>query len=224
MHRSHVLVAGVALALLLVGSTPGLAADGPALMVKLGSTGAGVDLCLPAGDGLAVRLGIAAASITINRTSGDVDYRYDAKPLVGSVLLDFYPTRGVFHLTGGAIYNGIKVDGRAQLTDTKTYHIGNGTYTGSQLGHLDGTADFNTLAPYLGFGWGNPGRRSTGWGVTFDVGAFYQGSPKVTLKATNPLGLPGVDDNVKLEQQKVASDLASYKVYPVVSLAVGYRF
>jgi hypothetical protein len=59
------------------------------------------------------------------------------------------------------------------------------------------------------------------------LGAFYQGSPKVGLKATfvNPaLVPPTFAADLEAERQKTEDDLKNYKVYPVLAFGVSYRF
>ena len=124
--------------------------------------------------------------------------------------------------------------GKATLTakpNAAGQYTFNGTqYDGTYVGSFTGELKFNSTAPYLGIGWGNPVAKGKGWGFVTDVGVLFQGSPKVssTVTCTQAAVTAGVCPTM---QQSVAdgatqleSDLKNYKYYPVISIGVSYQF
>lgn len=85
-------------------------------------------------------------------------------------------------------------------------------------------------------GWGSLIPRTKHWSVSFEAGAVFWGSPSVGLNLTGdvcdasqtfcrPINSdPTVQANVKAQIAKYNNDASSYKVYPVISFGVGYKF
>src|SRR6267142_2689386 len=91
-------------------------------------------------------------------------------------------------------------------------------------------------APMLLFGFGNLVPRNGHFSATFEIGAAYQGPPRVALDlggtACDSSGLfcrpiasdPTIQSNIAAEQTKLNKSASPYKFYPVVSFGFGYRF
>lgn len=202
-----------------------------AVAVRAGTPGVGLDLDLGLSPMFGVRVGYSAFNINHSLNTSDVDYRGKLKLSMGTALLDWYPFEGVFHLTAGAAINGTKLDVVGQ-PNAGTYTINGTTYTSSQIGSLTGQLKFgNSVAPYVGFGWGNPTRTNGHVHFLFDVGAIYGGTPTVSLSAqcgsAAPPGSPGCDQaqaDVATEQQKLRHKADILQWYPVVNLGIAVRF
>lgn len=220
-QRNLLLAAILALGSAVVaGAQPGVA-----VMVTGGTRGAGVDLGFGVADTFGARISVAGA-LSVDRTVEETDLTYEVelKPESAGLLLDLYPGGGSFRLTAGVLYNRGALDGEARPDASVVYEVGGRQYSGEQLGVVTAETSFEKVAPYLGIGFGNLAGLSSGLCVTFDVGAFYQGKPDVTLRATNPLGIPGVDEAIAQEELDLEEKLDSYRYYPVVTLGIGYRF
>ncbi len=139
----------------LFGSTDTFADGGDiAAGVKAGTPGGGVELIVGVSSTLNVRSGFNYFSYEGNKTEGDINYDYDMALSTIPILLDWHPfTRTEFRLTGGVFINNNKADGKS--TPQNALKIGGKTYTSAQVGTLTGTADFNSISPYFGIGWGN---------------------------------------------------------------------
>ena len=219
--------------LLLVALAGRPASAQTALSITVGSLGAGVELTESFSPYLDGRLGLHGGNLAERRRLvADIDYDATAKARTGTALLDWHPAASGFRLTGGLVYNGSRVDAESRIPASGVYRIGNLNLPAAQVGRLQGRADFKTLAPYLGLGWGGPLAGSGRLGFTFDLGAFYQGSPNVTLTPVLPAGSP-LDNPVgrallalavAQEERRAEADLSSYKYYPVVSVGLSYRF
>jgi len=106
-----------------------------------------------------------------------------------------------------------------------TYDINGVSYSAAQVGNLRGNVDFNSIAPYLGIGWGNPFGSGGNWSFSCDLGVVFQGSPNVSLAADGQFADdPAFQANLEAERRDLEDELDSYKYYPVVSLGVTYRF
>ena len=75
-------------------------------------------------------------------------------------------------------------------------------------------------------GWG--GKPSGhGFGLTFDLGVLYQGSPKLSVQAhpTNPAIVPAsFYTNLEAERAKTENDIKNYKYWPVVGVGFSFSF
>ena len=104
------------------------------------------------------------------------------------------------------------------------------TYTPGQIGSLTGDMSFNSIAPYIGIGWGNPAEKEKTWGLVTDIGMLIQGSPKTSLVGLCGASIAGtpvctqLQNDVAAENVKLQSSLHNYKIWPVVSVGASYHF
>jgi hypothetical protein len=198
---------------------------GIAIAPKIGSTGVGADLTIRVAPTLNVRLGAQGWSRSETRTQQEIEYDAELKLISGQVLLDIHPGGQGFRVSAGANFNGNEVT--AVSTEDAVYVINGTPYPVGLVGRLHGKVETNTVAPYLGIGWGNAVAPGAKWRFAADVGAFYQGSPKVSLRAESPF-LPllpdSFEEDLEAERQEIEDDISDYTVYPVISLGVSYRF
>ncbi len=207
---------------LLVFSTTGHAGD-ISVGVKAGSLGAGLEVESSYMGMAGFRLGVNYFTYDMTSTFDDVEYTVDLTLKSLSAILDWHPFKGDFRISGGVLFNGnnVKIDAKP----TASYEIGDRTYTISEIGTLKGDIDFNDMAPYLGIGWDTSFGRDNLFGLAFELGAVYQGSPEVNLSADGPISSdPTFQSNLAKEEEKQQEDLDSFKYYPVISLGVNYRF
>ena len=213
-----------------LGAAPAQAGD-PAFGIGLraGTLGIGADLDFKLNDSLNVRMGYAGGSISRSVTDTQVHYDGTLKLSNPSALIDWRPFQGVFHLTAGAVASSTKIEATGVPAAGGSYTINGNTYTSADIGSVSGEFKFgNSVAPYVGLGWGNVVGTSGHFSVLFDVGAIYAGSPKIALTANCTSAVPAVctqlQSDVDAEKAKLAKDLTILKWYPVVSLGFGYRF
>jgi hypothetical protein len=97
--------------------------------------------------------------------------------------------------------------------------------------------DFRDIAPMLLIGFGNLLPRSDRhFGVNFDVGVAFQGSPHLRLDlpgtacltspTTNCLNTtdPTVQSRIRSQEIKLIDDFNPFRYYPIVSLGVSWKF
>ncbi len=168
------------------------------------------------------RLNYGYLNYSYNTTSNGVYYNGHLKLNNVGLLGDWHPWGGMFRLTGGLFYNDNKFDLTGQPSGG-TYTFNGVTYTAAQAGNVTAHVTFDSVAPYLGFGWGDNGS-SAGLHFTSDIGVMYQGTPKATITAANAPKDPELAANVRAAQSKLQSDLNNFKFYPVLQVGVVYRF
>ncbi len=193
---------------------------GLGLGVKAGTLGLGAEITKSFTETLNGRVGFNSYKFTTSGKEGDVDYDIDMKWQSTALLLDWHPGGGSFRLTAGYMLNGNKLEMTAK--PTSNYTIGDQTYTLAQVGTLTGTVDMDN-GPYVGLGWGNAGTK--GFGFSFELGAIYQGSPKVNLNATGTLATDAnFQTELTKEEKKAQDSLDSFKWYPQIALGLSYGF
>lgn len=209
MKKSYLFPA-IVLPLVLV-ATPVYAGDASAdVNAHISTLGAGLDIAIPVADTVAARLGFNQFSMSYNSTTtsavgSTVNYTGNLKLSTVQLLADWHPFDGVTHITAGVMLNNNKIEA-----------VGVDQATG---GIVNAVVDFNTIAPYLGFGWsGRPW--NSGWSLKSDIGVLYQGSPRATLTTNNAALAP----QLAADQATMNDNLKNYKYYPVVSIGIGYAF
>lgn len=209
-----------------LGATSAQAAVG--MTLKVGTQGVGADMTIGIHEKVNARVNLNSFSYgkTINADedddgSGGGTISPQLKLLTIGALLDWHPWAGGFRLSAGCYLNKNKLDLTADLSDT--VEINDRDYTLSNLG---GTVDFNSLAPYVGLGYGNAAGSNGHWHFSFDIGVMFQGAPQVDLRATvnDPTIQSQLDADIAEEEKTLEDDLGVFTIYPVISLGVSYRF
>ncbi len=221
MNKSLLLACAVSTSILSATSSFAAPANDWGVNLKAGTLGAGVELSKGLSDKFSVSLGFNAYNYKTSDTTSDISYDFKLELQSAALLANYHPFSGVFRLTGGVLYdnNELSLTGKPSGA---TYTINGVTYSSSAVGNLTGKLTFNKTAPYLGVGWGN--RPNSRFGLSADIGALYQGSPKLSLSATGALSDPALAADLERERASAESDLSKYKWYPVLSLGVYFRF
>ena len=205
-----------------------------AITGKAGTLGIGAELSLGLTPQLDGRLGVNGFSYSDpNREASNIEYDADARLRTATALLDWHPGGRGFRLTGGAVWNGTRVDGHSRPSASGTYEIGGVQVPVAIVQRLDARADFNPVAPYAGLGWGNPIHSARRAGFALDLGVIFQGRADVKLTPVIPQSSPinttpgareALDILLSREEQDLEDEASDYDLYPVVSLGFWYRF
>lgn len=165
-----------------------------------------------------------------------VEYNVDLQLQSLGLMLDWHALRNGFRVSGGVFFNQNEFSAMAEDSGLA---IGDGLYDGV----LDTLVDFNGIAPYLGLGWSS-GHGRSGLSIGIEAGILFQGTPKLSAsgmvtteagtncdfsvsedgKATVCPALGELKADLEAEHRELSGELDSYKLYPVVSLSVSYRF
>jgi len=191
------------------------------LQAAAGTLGVGVAAEMRLSDHFGLGLGGHYFKYNFDFTADAVDYNADLRLGSGVLLAHWYPLGGNFRISGGLAFNGNEIE--IQSKEGPIIEIGGTKYDLKEVGTLTGTADFNSMAPYLGLGFGpKPDAR---WGVTLDLGVLFQGSPKVTLAADGLLALvPDFLLDLEEEEQAIEDELKNFQYYPILALGIFFRF
>ena len=147
---------------------------------------------------------------------------------------------GSFHVSPGVLlYNGNKVSASATVPGGQTFTLSGTDYVSDPANPITGTGNLSVYraAPMLLVGVGNlVPRGSRRFSFLFDIGAAYQGPPRVTLNlsggacdatGTNCRAIvsdPTIQSNIVAEQNKLNKSASPFRFYPVLSFGVGYKF
>lgn len=192
---------------------------------RVATTGFGAEAAKQLTGHVAARLGGSFFSVSTTKSQSDISYDASLKLHTFSALLDLSPSRrGSFHVTGGLVTNPLTISATGQPSSGGTFKINGTTYTSSQVGTLTLEGKFRGAAPYLGFGFGTPANTGAGLKPLFDLGAVL-GKPSITLTSTGAASNPQLASDLQAQEAKTQHDVRKYlKVYPVMSLGLGYRF
>lgn len=182
--------------------------------VRVGTLGTGVMLSKGFGESFSVGLALNTYKHSLDKGVDSIDYDLDLDLKTVGVLGNWHPFSGSFRLTAGVYQNDNEVGLSSTLPAGE--NVGGYTTTGGET--LAGTLSFAGQATYLGIGWGS--QPSGNFGMTFDIGALYQGSPELKLTGTG--GIPAA--NLETERQQAEDDLKSFQWYPVISAGLYFRF
>lgn len=212
------------LAFISVASAAGAA--NVSVVPKLGTLGVGLDLGFGWSEWFTTRLAVNGGSLSGEVEETDVTYDTDIDFRTAGLLLDFHPFSGVFRLTAGAYYNGNELNMVGKPTGG-SFEFNGTTYPASDVGSLNGRGTFDSVAPYVGIGFSNAGKK--GWKFALDLGALYQNSPEISLDAVCGPAVPpatcaALQSDVQAEEARLQAEVNDYKWYPVFSVGIGYSF
>lgn len=218
--KNRVLLAAVMAA----ASVPAFAMD---IDLHVSTLGAGLGLGFQASDSVVVRVGSNQFNKTFTTTSGSLNLDGKLKLSSFEALLDWHLFDGATHLTAGVLSNGNKLNVTV-IPGAGGVTLNGQTFTTAEIGTVSGEVTFNKVAPYVGFGW-NTQPKNTGFAFKSDIGVMLQGSPKATITYTgngggNPAVVTQINSQVAVEQTNLNEKLKDYKLYPVISFAIGYAF
>ena len=99
-----------------------------------------------------------------------------------------------------------------------------------------GILSVSKAAPPLLFGFGNLVPRNRHFTASFDIGAAYQGPPRVLLNLTGSVcdsnatncrtigSDPTVQSDIVAKQNKLNKKASAFRFYPVLSFGIGFKF
>jgi hypothetical protein len=180
------------------------------------SAGGGLELATTLSDRTSARLVLSNTDRNYTDTYSDVDYHLNYKLRTAGLLLDWRPGGGVFHLTGGLLYND-----RQSMVGEATGHVTvNGTDYSNANVKATVTWDKRVL-PFVGLGWGNHGTGSKGFAWSVDAGVGFGGN--INVKITDSTGTVSQSD-LNAQQDSTKDDLDFLRRQPMISFGLGWTF
>jgi hypothetical protein len=162
-------------------------AQGFGVGARAGTLGFGVEGAAGLSDHVAVRAGVGLWTVNIDATGfwepgTGVSASLKLPKTWYNVGVDLYPTSGDFRVGGGMLYKPDNPTVVATADPTASVEIGGTTYTGADVGEVEGALVSKKSAPYVLLGFGRHTRK--GIGLFLDLGVAFLGEPSVELKAT----------------------------------------
>lgn len=216
-----------------------------AVSAELSSTGLGVDYIYGLSPNIHLRASINGGKLSYefegednNGQQGDeLQYEGDLNLFSAGGTIDWYPSAGNFRVSAGlfVVDNNARGTARCESASGNCEFGEDGeTFNRDQLGVVNAEVEFNPIAPYIGIGYGNPLNKA-GWGFSGDIGLLIQGSADVELRSDGDCTVTGGvisaancnaqrDAALEQEEQEIEDDVEALQAYPVVNLAVTYRF
>lgn len=199
---------------------------GLALGPKIGTTGIGLDLTFGINRFFNLRGGFNYGSFTWSLELDDVEYDMDVSLTSVPLLLDIHPFANHFRITAG-VFLQPGTEGDIQATPDKNVQIGSHTYPPEVVGTLHGTIKVqDTLAPYLGIGFGNAVAEDQLLTFMVDLGVIIQ-SYDATLTSDGPGMTAKLDTfrkDLREEEANLQKDMDDLKVYPVLTFGLAWHF
>jgi hypothetical protein len=206
--------------------------------VKASTLGIGGEVAVAISHRSNVRVGFNAFSYGDTFDKDGVTYKGNLHLRSAQATYDMFLFKGLHISPGVLFYNGNQVTANASVPGGKSFTLSNTNYVSDPADPITGTGKVTVYkaAPMLLFGIGNLVPRSRHFSTSFEIGAAYQGPPRVTLNlsgsACDSTGLfcrtvgsdPTIQSNIAAEQAKLNKSASPYKFYPVLSFGIDYKF
>ena len=151
---------------------------------EIGTTGIGVQVTTPLWPHyLNLTTGYSGFGLSYHGSTQGQGYHGNLRLGGAPVYLSAYPFPLPFHLDAGFFINQNRIDVDAKPSNG-IYTFNGHQYTENMLGPVSGKTHWNTVAPYLGIGWGNPVEGSH-WTFTANAGVILEGGADARIEAVN---------------------------------------
>lgn len=188
---------------------------------KAGTLGLGLEATWRPLPYLDVRGGFNAFTYDFDSSESGVDYDAELDLRTVYATANLRMPLSPFRVTAGLFSNGNELNLASR--DSATIEVGGTTYTAAQIGRLEATADFDSVAPYVGVGLDF--RIANTLGLSLDLGVLRQGSPGISTSATGPIASdPTFQADLEAERQELEAELDDYDLYPVLSIGLHVNF
>ncbi len=202
--------------------------SGWAITPEISTLGIGATVTKSITPNINAKVGINGLGVSGDFDESGIKYNANLNLFNVSTLVDYHPWKNAgFRLTGGLVFQDNNIEGTGKATDNGTIQIGDNTYRKDQLPSVKAKVSFaNSVAPYIGLGWGNAVKPGKHWGFSANLGVMFAGSPKVDLTApgADPTVLAQVQADIEKERKQLEDDLNGFNIYPVLSLGISYQF
>lgn len=218
----------IALVLLAAAASSGASAADFGIYGEAGTFGGGAGVAVQLNDKFSLRAGYSAFTYDVEDYQAE-DLSLDGKARVraGKLLLDWYPFGGGFRIGAGMMLNDSSAYAIARPSESG-YTINGTFYPSSQIATANGRVDFDSVAPYIGIGFGRALSSSGRLNFLLDLGVAFIGEPAVTLGVdcgSAPTAVCAqIEDDVAAEEAQIQEDADSMKLWPHVNVALAWRF
>ncbi len=196
-----------------------------AIGANAGTPGLGLNATLGITEKVNVRGVFNYFQYDFDENEDGVDYELDLDLSSFGALLDWHPMGGSFRISGGIFANGNEISGAGRGQAGTIVEFGDAIFSADELGTVNASIDFDSVARELGIGWGNAvgdGR----WAFMVDLGVFFQGEPDVMLTTpeVNPLIAVQVEAERARAQAELEDEVDNLDLFPYLSFGVAFKF
>jgi len=209
-----------------------------AIGTRLGTLGYGAQIATP----LTSRLNLRGSANFFNFGYGigvdGANYDSELHLKSGMVSVDYYPFRSSFHVSPGFMIFKSNAGATMSVPGGNSFSLGDATYTSDPNDpvHGNGVMAFGrTFMPALTIGFGNmiPRHERSHWSVPVDLGLAYTGQNSMAINLAGSAcqqgfcmstSDPNIQQNVVQEQNDINESMKRYKIYPILTTGVAYRF
>lgn len=195
--------------------------DKSAVGLNIGTRGFGLEYARNFHKSLNAKLRFSTLSleyddISVKEGDRELEGAADFKSTNVDLILEYLPfKRSSFHLDAGfAYFFDLTASGVGKYKGEVTY--GDITLTSEQIGEVNFAIDWNSFSPYMGLGFGRSVPKGrVGFGV--DLGAYYIGSPEVSIVGTNLLSGNSEEEPV------LEGNLKNYSWWPYLNFKLSIK-
>lgn len=207
--------------------TWGMAADkdgaGLGIGLRYSTLGGGVEVGKSLGKHFGVRVGLNSFSESATEEIDGIQYDAELDLSSTSLMLDWYPFAGSFHLTAGYVNSDNELIARA--TPTGSVDVGGEIVLPVNAGDLvlDGNIQIGS-GPFVGLGFGNVPRK--GFGLVLEAGVIQSGTPDIMLAVSGDATVIAAIDQADIDAEVAAmqNDLEEFDIFPVIALGFSFGF
>ena len=194
---------------------------------RISTLGGGLEVAQGLTPWLGLRAGANYFTYGYEATESGNDYDFDLELKSFGLFADIHPFKQAFRISIGFLINGNGVNGTASLATGEKFELDGTEY--QLIGNSAGIdLSYNTFAPYAGIGWDTTFGDDDNWGVVFDLGVVYSGSPELAISAavnsTNQTIIDQFEEDKNKEITQLQDDLNQFEFWPVLSAGIVYQF
>ncbi|CAC9611351.1 hypothetical protein [uncultured Gammaproteobacteria bacterium] len=197
------------------------------ITVQTSTMGLGIEYNYPVNSVLSIGFGVNQFNMSKTLTKNEAHYRAAVNFQSASIISNYHPWSNGFRLRAGAYYNNNKINLSAKSTGSIT--IGDTRFTNAEIS-INGEFSFKKVAPYIGIGYGSEPIGDNTFSLDVDIGVM-QSPVQVQLIGTCKVATPAesticqeFNSSLAKEEATLKEGAGRFKLYPVVSLGLSYRF
>jgi len=171
------------------------------------------------------RLSLGLIDYPESAVAEGIEYDGDLELKNIALLGDYYPFGGIFRISAGVIVNDNAFSATGKVDAGDEYTAGGETYTAGAGDTATGEITFDSLAPYIGIGFGRASS-SKGLSFTADLGVMSLGgaSASIDIASRDPALQAEASRYATSAESALEDELDALALYPVIQVGALYRF
>jgi len=205
---------------------------------RVGTLGWGGQVATPLTSRLNLRGSANFFNFGYGLTVDGANYRSELHLKSGAVSVDYYPWPSSFHISPGFLIFKSTAAADMNVAGGGSFSLGDANYTSDPNDAIHGTGTLKfgrTFMPSLAVGFGNmiPRHERTHWSVPVDIGVAYTGQNTVSIGVAGSgcqrgvcqsISDPANQQNVAQEESDINASMKRFKIFPILTTGVAYRF